>query len=60
MEQKSKKVHIDFDSCPNCKHPLRFDVYDGKKHCDNCGKIWTFEIEGYNVVVIREWKQFKL
>lgn len=58
MEQESKKAHIDFDSCPNCKHPLRFDVYTGKKHCDNCGKIWTFDIEGYNVV-IREWKQFK-
>lgn len=36
---------INIDKCPGCGSELKFNVHTGKKHCPDCGRIWSFEID---------------
>ena len=44
--------------CPNCGGNLKFDIHDSKKHCVDCGKIWTFEVKGTKLIA-HQWLSFK-
>ena len=49
--------YIDADKCPACCGELKFNIHTGKKHCQNCGRIWSFEINfDSKKLIVHEWK----
>ena len=49
--------YIDAEKCPACCGELKFNIHTGKKHCQNCGRIWSFEIDfDSKKLIVHEWK----
>ena len=48
---------IDMDKCPGCGGELKFNIHTGKKHCQSCGRLWSFEINlDAKKLIVHEWK----
>lgn len=49
--------YIDMDKYPGCGGELKFNIHTGKKHCQSCGRLWSFEINlGAKKLIVHEWK----